>query len=138
VPSPRLAKAIDTHLYPSARKPQKRSTMTYDGDVYDLVLQVAEKLGLGLFATVNLLLRAACEDALELVADAGIEFESKQGLTALGRAALEEWLASNTQLQELSGEAATRYIATYAWNLAQQPDMSYPEEASAPGKAVRA
>jgi len=136
--SKRLENAVDAHLYPPASKSTRRTTVAFDSDVYELVLQVAEKLGTTIYGTVNLLCRSGAEDVLDWVEQTGFGFDSKQGLTALGRSVLEEWLASNTQLQELSGEAATRYIATYARNLAQLPDMSYPEEASAPGKAVRA
>ena len=136
MPSTRFTRTIESYVYPPDSNPARRTTVTFEGDVYDRVLELGEKLGKGLSAVVNMLLRAGVEDALDWVEQTGFGFESRQGLTTLGQTALEEWLASDSQLQELSGEAATRYIATYARNLAQQPGYAYPEEAPAPGAGV--
>lgn len=138
MPTTRVKQAIDDFVYPPEFTPSKRTTVTLKGDVYDLAMEVAEKIGTSLSGVVNILIKAAAQDALEWVQDDGIKLEETKGLTALGMTALEDWIYSDPKLQELTGEAAAHHIVTYAQNLAQQPGMSYPEEASAPGKAVRA
>ena len=131
MPTTRVKQAIDDFVYPPEFTPSKRTTVTLKGDVYDLAMEVAEKIGTSLSGVVNILIKAAAQDALEWVQDDGIKLEETKGLTALGMTTLEDWIYSDPKLQELTGEAAARHIVTYAQNLAQQPGMSYPEAAPA-------